>query len=121
MMWMVGVWSRGEFGAERRGGFNEDPLMQPTTSVFQHVDTFGLAPSQSPGEHGFKHGRASLKRLIVDKHYLLNARPSIEHFFENRIGDQSGTINNSDDPELVAQQCIFKVPVQDFARADGQE
>src|SRR5439155_13639881 len=117
----VEVCPRRQLAPVRRGLLNKLPLLQPATRVFQHVDTFGPAPSQSPGEQGFKHRRAILQGLIVDKHYLFKARPSIDYFFEDRISDYSRTINSGNDPEPVVQQCMFKVPFQDFARADGQE
>src|SRR5438309_11045666 len=87
--------------------------------MFHHVDAFRPTPSQSPREQGPKHRSAILQGLIVDKFYLFYAGPWIEWFFENGISHQSGAINNNDNPDSVVRQCMFKVPFQDFARADG--
>src|SRR6266516_5281650 len=58
-----------------RGGVDELPLLHPAAHVFQHVDTFGSTPSQSPGKQGFKHRRAILQGLIVDQLYSCKAGP----------------------------------------------
>src|SRR5688572_13868457 len=74
----------------------------------------------SPGEQRREQGRTPIERLKVHQAYLLET-VGVLLLIEDGVGDYPRTVDDGADPDPVVQQCIFVVPVEDFAGAESQK